>query len=535
MPKNRLFRLWWGGIALILLGGFAMTPSVFAQDQCGFADAVQYPIDTTQFDLVQNFAIASPRHQGRYHTGEDWFYANGQIPGRSLGQPVQAVANGLVVLSSPTAWGVDGGVVIIRHQLPNGNYFFTQYGHIAETDDIQFPSRLSCVTKGQVLAVIGDARPAPHLHFEIRVYVAGSDSNPGDNPGPGYTREHPYDLGYRQPMAYITNLQAQLSDYNAWQFVGRAVEPQPAPLLLNDNSLLHVDDGVLRRLTWDGRALWRVEQTRTPIHLFGYQANSYLVTGDGGVHLINLETGKYEQSWNLDFLPIGEPVKMDGGWIYPSMGDELVAVSDDHRTIVWRKSDIPAFTSGIATLSLMGFVGVDNQLWMLSSRGDVLHRADLRSGARFSGGASGGIIAYTWGGIWSISSSAEWSLIVNHPSNTTDGWGVMTSDDGRIFITTRDTLQIYAPTGELSAQMSLPASLLGRVSLARYNDIIFMMSSEGLLLALREDGLICGELRVQGEVYNPYHWQAMGSDDILRLRVGNLTMGLNWSEFIEGC
>jgi outer membrane protein assembly factor BamB len=278
-----------------------------------------------------------------------------------------------------------------------------------------------------------------------------------------------------------------------------------------------------------------VEQTRTPIHLFGFQANSYLVTADGGVHQLNLETGRYEQSWNLDFAPIGEPIKMDGGWIYPSAGDELVAVADDHRTILWRKSGITAFTNGIATASLMGFVSADNQLWMLSSKGDVVHRADLRSGARFAGGAGGGLIAYTWGGLWNISSGAEWSLIANHPAITDDGRGVMRDDDGRIFITTRDTLQIYAPTGELTSQLSLSQPLMGQVSLARYNTVIFIMSSEGMLLALREDGLVCGELRVTGDVHNPHHWQAMGTDDILRLRVGNLTMGLNWDEFIEGC
>ncbi|HRF95384.1 MAG TPA: hypothetical protein PLZ51_09315, partial [Aggregatilineales bacterium] len=86
----------------------------------------------------------------------------------------------------------------------------------AQNDTVRLPSRLSCVRAGDIIAVIGDARPAPHLHFEIRVFVPGSDVNPGDNPGPGYTREHPFELGYRQPMPYITNLQAQLSGETEW-------------------------------------------------------------------------------------------------------------------------------------------------------------------------------------------------------------------------------------------------------------------------------------------------------------------------------
>lgn len=531
MSKRHLY-----GILMPFLLIFFITISpLSAQDQCGVVDSVQYPIDTNQFVLVQDYAIASPRHQGRYHTGEDWHYAGGQAPGRSLNQPVRAIADGLVVLSSGTAWGVDGGVVIIRHQLANGAYFFSQYGHIAQDDNVRLPSRLSCVQAGQIIALIGDARPAPHLHFEIRVFVPGSDANPGDNPGPGYTREHPFDLGYRQPMTYITNLQAQLADITEWQYVGRGVEAQPAPLLLNDNSLLHLDEGVLRRLTWDGRVLWRVEQTRTPIHLFGHQANSYIVTGDGGVHQLNLENGVYAQSWNLDFAPIGAPIQITDGWLYPSAGDELVAVSPDHRTIVWRKSGVPMFIDGVSTASLTGLNGVDNRLWTLSSAGDVLHRADLRAGVSLGRGVGGGLIAYTWSGLWNISESAEWSLLVADMPTGGDGRGMLVGEDGRLVVVQDDRLSIYSAIGEQQAQIRLPRALSGAVTIDRYDDVLFIMSSGGDILALREDGLICGELQIAPALQNPYHWHTMGSDGTLRLRIGNVTMGLDWSQLIRGC
>jgi len=535
MQKKRFYGgiIWVVFILLMVVGWIGVSP-VVAQDQCGGVDSVQFPVDTAQFELVQDFAIASPRHQGRYHTGEDWFYTNGQVPGRTVGQPVRAVANGLVLLSGATAWGVDGGVVILRHQLANGSYFFSQYGHIAQNDDIRLPSRLSCVQAGQIIAVVGDARPAPHLHFEIRVFVPGSDTNPGDNPGPGYTREHPFDLGYRQPTAYITNLQAQLTNISTWQFMGREVGEQPAPLLLNDNSLLYVDGNILRRLTTDGRVLWRVEQTRTPIFLFGYQANSHLVTGDGGVHVINLENGAYIRSWNLGFEPVSAPVRIAGGWAYASNSGELMAVADDHVNMLWRKEGVPAFSKGMATSSLIALQSVENQLWLLSAGGDVLHRSDLREGVSLAGG-SGGMIAYTMGGLWQISPSAEWSLLAEDAPAGGEGHGLMVGDDGRIFILTDELLEIYSPQGERLSQVRLPQRLEGYVSLARYDDVLFIISSDGDLLGLREDGLICGQLRVYGGGNGQNHWQAMGSDGILRLRVGNLTMGLNWSRFTQGC
>lgn len=506
-----------------------------AQDQCGVVDSVQYPIDTERFVLVQDFAVASPRHQGRFHTGEDWHYAQGALPGRSLNQPVRAIANGLVVLSSATAWGVDGGVIIIRHQLSNGSYFFSQYGHLTQDDIIRLPARLSCVQAGQVIALIGDARPAPHLHFEIRVFVPGSDVNPADNPGSGYTREHPFDLGYRHPMVYITNLQAQLANIARWHYVGRAVEPQPAPLLLNDNSLLHLDEGVMRRLTWDGRVLWRVVQTRTPIFLFGHQANSYLVTSDGGVHHINLENGRYVQSWYLDFAPRGAPIAMVDGWVYPSADDEIVAVSPDHRAILWRKSGIPMFTYGVATPALIGLNGVDNRLWTLSKMGDLLHRADLRAGAWLGRGVGDGLIAYTWTGLWHISSRAEWSLLAVDMPAGGDGRGMMVDEAGRVFVVRDDRLRIYSSVGEPQTNLRLPRALSGAVTLAQYGDVILIMSSGGDVMTLREDGLICGDVHLVPALQNPHHWHAMGSDGILRLRIGNVMTGLDWARLKRGC
>ncbi len=140
---------------------FSLLLTFTAQPQCGVADSISYPIDTNQFRLGQNYGTASPRHQGRFHTGEDWFAGRGA----SLGQPVRAAARGRVTYGSPLAWGRDGGVIIIEHTFPDGSIFYTQYGHLTQGEDQTFPPRLSCVEKGDLLGYIGTARPAPHLHF----------------------------------------------------------------------------------------------------------------------------------------------------------------------------------------------------------------------------------------------------------------------------------------------------------------------------------------------------------------------------------
>src|SRR5574338_14758 len=86
-----------------------------AQVQCGVVTSINFPVDTSAFRIVQDFAAQSPRHQGRYHTGEDWYGGRGT----SYGQYVRAIANGRVTFSSPNGWGRDGGVIIIEHTFPD--------------------------------------------------------------------------------------------------------------------------------------------------------------------------------------------------------------------------------------------------------------------------------------------------------------------------------------------------------------------------------------------------------------------------------
>lgn len=148
----------------------------WAQVDCGTADTLEYPVDMDAYTLVQGFGVPSPRHQGRYHTGEDY-----AIPGgASLGQPVRAIGRGVVTYSYTLGWGRDAGIVIVRHTLPDGTQILSQYGHIVQSDSVPFPLIGECVERGQAIGVIADVRPAPHVHLEIKLAMP-------DAPGPGYS------------------------------------------------------------------------------------------------------------------------------------------------------------------------------------------------------------------------------------------------------------------------------------------------------------------------------------------------------------
>ncbi len=104
------------------------------------------------------------RRFGAWHTGEDW---NGVRGGDSdLGYGVHAVANGVVVASDyfVPSWG---NVVLIRHELPNGDQVWSQYAHLLERRAVLG----DFVERGELIGSIGKGhnnRYPAHLHFEIR-------------------------------------------------------------------------------------------------------------------------------------------------------------------------------------------------------------------------------------------------------------------------------------------------------------------------------------------------------------------------------
>jgi len=183
-------------LGLLTLSSLGIIPAYEWQAvDCGITESLIAPFDVARFKLVQSYTAPSPRHQGRYHTGEDW-----SIPGgEALGQPIIAAGRGKVRYSYPQGWGRDAGVVILEHRMADDVLLYSQYGHISESDGVKFRAIGACVEQGDVLGVLADVRPAPHLHFEIRL------AQP-ETPGNGYTWTLPEadPIGYRSPSALMT-------------------------------------------------------------------------------------------------------------------------------------------------------------------------------------------------------------------------------------------------------------------------------------------------------------------------------------------
>ena len=146
-----------------------------------FSEGFDYPIGAPNHIGYYNaldFGKPNKKFNGKFHLGEDW---NGNVGGdKDLGYPVSSIANGEIVYANSNEY-VWGGVLIIKHNLPNGEIIYSFYGHLINMNKMS-----GFVDKREALGGMGKGQtnqyPA-HLHFEIR-----TDSNPDKlKPGLGYS------------------------------------------------------------------------------------------------------------------------------------------------------------------------------------------------------------------------------------------------------------------------------------------------------------------------------------------------------------
>jgi murein DD-endopeptidase MepM/ murein hydrolase activator NlpD len=147
---------------------FAPPAEVPAADGFEFPVGRREPSDARPAGYAMTTELADPEYHARFnqawHPGEDWAAFGGCDA--SLGQPVYAIANGLVVardLFTPS-WG---RIVLIRHTLRDGAVVWSQYAHL----DSWSVEENSVVRRGQQIGTIGKGANnafCAHLHFEIR-------------------------------------------------------------------------------------------------------------------------------------------------------------------------------------------------------------------------------------------------------------------------------------------------------------------------------------------------------------------------------
>ncbi len=509
----------------ILLPIMLFTTHTAAQDQCGLVSAVSFPVDRSVFQIAQDFGVPSPRHQGRYHTGED--YTAGR--GGGLGQPVRAIANGRVTYSAPTGWGRDGGVVIIEHSFPDGSIAYSQYGHMMQSDSYPFPARYTCVKAGDVVGAVGNARPAPHLHFEIR-------TNQPDVPGPGYTADIPTALGWRVPSQFVVNWGTWLSPAHRWhvETPGRLLVP---PLDIAGQGMLLLDATRLRFATPDGRVLWRISLDRPALGLTSADGLPLLIYPDGLMQFINTD-GTLGERRELGFALDGTPMPAGDALLLHTPDNTLVALAADRETILWRLGDVPPLKAHFAAPTVIGLITTADEILTIAYDGALLDRAQLLGPASLSPAVGGGLLAYTQGGLWRVDATGTWALALETAPSPGETGAALDAGDGRIF-----TLHQLADSTALLSAYDLSGAVLwnaeladvsGAASLARYGDLLLLTTNRGSIIAARLDGGLCSTTRIYGDGRSPI-WHSLDADGTLRVMLGDQVLGLDWAEFLGAC
>ncbi|MCU0497722.1 MAG: M23 family metallopeptidase [Anaerolineae bacterium] len=504
-------------LALLVLTTLGIVPAdIQAQSQCPLAEQVDYPFDRAAYRLAQDFGVPSGRHQGRYHTGEDWFID----PDSTFGQPIRAIAAGRVTYAYPLGWGRDGGVVIIEHTFEDGSVVYSQYGHIVESDSVKFPTRLSCVELGQVIGVIGDARPAPHLHFEIK--LAGPD-----NPGPGYSWVNPYDEGWRSPSKFIINRQAWTHPAYRWRLI--LTDPtgfNAPPLQLEDQSLMYRDGGTLRMATYDGRVLWRIAQTEPIVAVLPYQGQPMVVYRDGTITLIDYE-GQITRSWQIPEINLRpDPFLVGENWVFQTEDDTLIALDADRQTIIWRLTDLPVIARVHVSADWIALLSQDQDLWLIDHNGQLQVSAAMRGMASFATLPDGDLAVYGRGGLWRVDSAGLWSLLNEESIAITDANAVAITADGAAY--TFDGVQLHAP----DHSWAIPLSVNGKATLTPIADYLLLTSTDGQMAVMSLTGQLCSALQIYR---GASVWATLAEDQILRMILGDQVIGFDWSTLTQPC
>jgi hypothetical protein len=498
--------------ALLLM----MPPSAAAQPQCGVVSGVSAPVEG--FGIMQDFAVPNYRFRGMYHTGED--YAGGR--GGTLGQPVRAIAAGRVTFSSPLAWGRDGGVIIIEHTFPDGGVYYSQYGHLAEAEGAAFPRPFTCVAQGDTLGVIGEARPAPHLHFEIR--VSGFDLA-----GPGYTEGDPLDAGYRRPTKMLTNWQFWLSPAHAWHLTLRdEAGPRTPPVILGDNSLLILDIDRIIRLTSDGRVLWRTNLERPAAALLPRLRAALIVYADGRMQPISID-GALEGAWETGVAPEGAPMFVGSQVAFRTTEGALVGLNADGLGVLWRLESVPPIARWASSGGVLALATTTDELLVIAG-GALVSRRTLTGAGSIAPLADGTLLGYAADAIWRIDAP----YTPDGAPGQTGGSALASAPDGRLFVLDDGVLTAFSPDMGILYQYAVPG-VGGAFSVALEGDILRFVSTHGHIGAVRVgDGALCGLTRIFGDD-RARVWSALGGDGVLRVGAADQFVGIHWRRFLGAC
>ncbi|MBL8154748.1 MAG: peptidoglycan DD-metalloendopeptidase family protein [Anaerolineae bacterium] len=289
---------------------------------CGVVDAIDYPIEPLVAGY-DDFGLFRRRFGGN-HTAIDVAFDR-------WGDPVRAAARGRVTYADPEGWDTEKGVVIVAHTFPDGDIYYSLYGHMEETDSAIFPAVGTCVERGEIIGAVGwPSRGRPHLHYEIRDFL------PNDG-GPGYVSGNPLEEGWYNPLDFTAVWRARFNP----AFLGTVTAQTPAslpPIQLESGAYGVASGDVITVLSPPDRVLWRIQTSGNIISLASLPGDRIAAYTESGQAVV-VQDGRFAAVWQVDtgglpFRVLGETL------VFPQPDGELIAY-DSSGTPLWRRIGSP--------------------------------------------------------------------------------------------------------------------------------------------------------------------------------------------------
>lgn len=461
---------------------------------CGVVNTIDFPFQEVGPNVwYPRFRFGYLRPDWGYHAGEDWFLASG----RSYGQPVSAIADGLVTYAALTGWGVDKGVVIIEHVMPSGARVYSIYGHLEELNDHEFPTPGTCVERGQIIGAIGRPSSSPHLHFEIRHMW-------DDTPGPGYWSVDPSTSGWENPSAFIMNWGGYLNPAYEWHITlpdSMTADPAIGP----DGTIFVAGEGFLETHDSEGWLLTRQEipEEWRVIALIPNPAgdgahaltrSGELIRLDGELafdsdDVMNLE-GEFDGA-----LSIGNAVFVHTRDLTLRLYDRAFSLRGE-----WSGMRLPHDGVGTESLYALAIGPLRPEVMFFSSEGRLLQRATLRDLASLAAAPDGGVFVRTHHALWHVSPTIDWTFLTEDFPIYSAGRALGSDSAGGTYLYSGapgeedGLLYAFGSDGALRREIQLPHRVVNPTMTVGDGCAAYLASSEGYLIGIRTD---------TGEVGNP--------------------------------
>ncbi len=482
---------------LLLIAGPARTDAQTPGQDCGIVDAITLPIDGIN-ERGNDFGIYRARFGGLHTAIDVAFYR--------YGDPVHAIARGRVTYADPEGWDTEKGVVIVEHTFPDGEIFYSVYGHMEPIGDYFFPAVGQCVTPETIVGAVGNpALSAPHLHFEIRSFGP-------DDGGPGYWDTNPLEAGWRQPLDFIRLWQIRLmgSDGSApAPYISHVTALRPPgvpPLITSDGGLIVAEGAILDGVSPAGRLIWRMELSSTISGMIALPDDRILThTADNSI--LMLRGGRYETIWTPDRALTGAPMWL-GDVVAFFTGDNALAAYTPEGALRWvtlplgdRVGNVVTDGSRIAVGTRPRSRDIPPAWHVIGANGQMLYQVAPANPPLAAAGPQGDFYLLDGDMLYHISADYIPTPLVRLPYTAGRSTALLADTAGSVYVfmaLDESLLYAYDSGGQLRWQNTLPGIHRQPLLLASGEGcLLYALAADGTLYAIRAaDGAILGQAQL---------------------------------------